>query len=242
MRTAVVSDLHLGRFGGGDLLRDRWAQEVLLAEIEGADRVVLLGDVLELSELRLPVVLERSRDFFEALGRAMAGRPVVLVPGNHDHRLAEPLLERVAIEGRPLGLEERSGPVGEPAELLAAWLGTAGLEIAYPGLWLREDTYATHGHYMDCHRSLPRLECIAAASIRVLGPLPGRPFPHDYERRLGPVYGSPTPSPRPASRPGSPNPSSGRGRRSRSWPRRRAESRRRAASGRRAGGPDGGSA
>ncbi len=37
----------------------------------------------------------------------MAGKPVVLVPGNHDYRLAEPLLERLALAGEPLGLEHQ---------------------------------------------------------------------------------------------------------------------------------------
>ncbi len=43
----------------------------------------------------------------------MAGRRIVLVPGNHDHRLAEPLLEEVALGGTGLGLEHRALPAGE---------------------------------------------------------------------------------------------------------------------------------
>ena len=120
----------------------------------------------------------------------MAGRPVVLVPGNHDHRLAEPLLEQLALAGEPLGLEHARRPGRRAATRIAAWLGDAELEIAYPGRWLRDDVYATHGHYMDCHMSLPRLECIAAAaSMRALKALPERTRPADYERVLRPVYG-----------------------------------------------------
>jgi hypothetical protein len=64
------------------------------------------------------------------------------------------------------------------------------MEIAYPGIWLREDVYATHGHYMDCHMTLPRLECIAAAGlVRAFGPIPEPASPSDYERVLRPVYG-----------------------------------------------------
>jgi hypothetical protein len=189
MRTAIVSDLHLGNAFGEDLLRDAEIRRVLLDEIAGAERLVLLGDVLELRELPLATVLESARPFFEEVGEAMAGRPVVLVPGNHDHRLAEPLLEEQALEGRPLGLEQRAGPSGRTAARIAAWLGGAELEIAYPGVWLRDDVYATHGHYMDCHMRLPKLECIAAAvSMRSLR-LPERPGPADYERVLRPVYG-----------------------------------------------------
>jgi hypothetical protein len=190
MRTAIVSDLHLGSGYGEDLLRDAGVRRTLLDEIAGADRLVLLGDVLELRELPLPAVLDAARPFFEELGETLAGRPVVLVPGNHDHRLAEPLLERLALEGRPLRLEEQAGPAGEATSQIATWLGGAKLEIAYPGVWLRPDVYATHGHYMDCHMSLPRLECIAAAAtMRAFGPPPSPAGPADYERVLRPIYG-----------------------------------------------------
>ena len=190
MRTAIVSDLHLGSGFGEDLLRDGEIRALLREELAGADRLVLLGDVLELRELPLATVMESAGPFFEDVGRAMAGRPVVLVPGNHDHRLAEPLLERLALAKRPLGLEQRAAPAGELTERIAAWLGDAELSIAYPGIRLRDDVYATHGHYMDCHMSLPRLECIAAAAtMRTLRPLPDQPEPSDYERVLHPVYG-----------------------------------------------------
>jgi 3',5'-cyclic AMP phosphodiesterase CpdA len=190
MRTAIVSDLHLGSGFDEDLLRDAEIRGVLLAELATADRLVLLGDVIELRELPLPTVMESARPFFEELGEAMAGRPVVLVPGNHDHRLAEPLLEQLALAGEPLGLEHHARPSGEAATRIATWLGDAELELAYPGIWLRDDVYATHGHYMDCHMTLPRLECIAAAAtMRTLRPLPDRPRPADYERVLSPVYG-----------------------------------------------------
>jgi calcineurin-like phosphoesterase family protein len=190
MRTAIVSDLHLGSVFGEDLLRDAEIRRVLFAEIETAERLVLLGDVLELRELPLARVLEAARPFFEELGEAMADRRVVLVPGNHDHRLAEPLLEEPAIAAQPLGLEHRGEPTAQPAVRIASWLGGAELSIAYPGIWLRDDVYATHGHYMDCHMALPRLECIAAATMmRAFGSPPNPAGPADYERVLRPVYG-----------------------------------------------------
>jgi len=74
--------------------------------------------------------------------------------------------------------------------MVADWLGDSALELAYPGIWLRDDVYATHGHYMDCHMSLPRLECVAAAGVmRMFGPVPSPASPFDYERVLRPVYG-----------------------------------------------------
>lgn len=190
MRTAIVSDLHLGSPSGEDIARDPRIRTLLLEEIRDADHLVLLGDVLELRSLPLARVLEVVAPFFEALGKAMRGRRIVIVPGNHDHRLAEPLLEEVALAGSPLGLEHRAPATAEPAARIAAWLGDAELGIAYPGVWLREDVYATHGHYMDCHMSLPRLECVAAAAaMRAGGPLPDPAGPGDYERVLRPIYG-----------------------------------------------------
>jgi hypothetical protein len=190
MRTAIVSDLHLGSASGEDLGRDVAIRGILLEEIASADRLVLLGDVLELRELPLAQVLKSVRPFFAELGEAMAGRRVILVPGNHDHRLAEPLLEEVALAGGSLGLEHRGLPAGEAATRIATWMGGAELGIAYPGLWLRDDVYATHGHYMDLHMSLPRLECVAAATImRAAGQPPDPATPADYERVLRPIYG-----------------------------------------------------
>jgi hypothetical protein len=191
MQTAIVSDLHLGTPTGEDVARDPAIRRALLEEIAGADRLVLLGDIVELREQPLPVTLGRARPFFEELGEAMAGRDVVLVPGNHDHRFAEPLLERVSAAGDgPLGLERVEAVTEGAAAAIAGWLGNAHLTIAYPGLWLREDVYATHGQYMDCHMSLPRIECLATATVmRIFGAIPERAAPADYEKVLQPIYG-----------------------------------------------------
>jgi UDP-2,3-diacylglucosamine pyrophosphatase LpxH len=191
MRTAILSDLHLSNGFGEDMLRDDRIRRVLLEEIADADRLVLLGDVLELRERPLAVSLLEARSFFEEIGEAMGGRQIVLVPGNHDHRLAEPLLEEAALSEQPLGLEQHaSSSSSDSLDRISSWLGGAELDIAYPGIWLRDDVYATHGHYMDCHMRLPRLECVAAATVmRAFGPLPSAATPADYERVLQPVYG-----------------------------------------------------
>lgn len=191
MRTAIISDLHLGGASGGDVLRDAAVRRVLLEEITGADRVVLLGDVVELRDLALGPALELARPFFEDLGAALGEREVTIVPGNHDHRLAEPMLDQLSLEGgTPLGLEHRHGPSPGATAAIDGWLGPARLQIAYPGLWVRDDVYAIHGHYMDAHLRLPRAECIAvAALIRASGPLPDPAAPADYERVLRPIYG-----------------------------------------------------
>jgi hypothetical protein len=190
MRTAVISDLHLSLCSGGDLLRDPEVRDLLLAEIASADRVVLLGDVVELRERTLGSALDGARPFFAALGAACAGREVIVVPGNHDHRFAEPLLDELATAGTPLGLEHLADPSPGPTATLAGFLGAARLRIAYPGIWLRADVYATHGHYMDSHLRLPRAECIAAAiSARIRGQLATAATPAEYERILRPIYG-----------------------------------------------------
>ena len=190
MRTAIVSDLHLGSLSREDVLHDPAVRALLVEEIGPADRVVLLGDVIELRDLPLGEALESARPFFEDLGEAMAGQEVVYVPGNHDHRLAEPLLERQALTAKALGAEGRFRPAAGAAARISSWLGDARLELAYPGVWLRDDVYATHGHYMDCHLNLPRAECVAAAAMmRATGPMPDPATPEDYERILRPVYG-----------------------------------------------------
>ncbi len=191
MRTAIVSDLHLGASTGEDVLREPALRRALLEEIGDADRVVLLGDAVELRDLPLGIALAAARPFFEELGEALSGREAILVPGNHDHRFAEPLLDELSLAGPArLGLEHLYDPSPGPTGQLDAWLGGARLQLAYPGIWLREDVYATHGHYMDPHLSLPRAECLAAAIVmRFSGPVPDPAEPADYERVLRPIYG-----------------------------------------------------
>jgi hypothetical protein len=191
VQTAIVSDLHLGSAFGDDLLRDPEIRQDLLEEIATADRIVLLGDVVELRERPLGVTLAVARPFFEELGEVAGDREVILVPGNHDHRFAEPLLDDLSLSGgAALGLEHHFSPPTGPTALLERWLGNARLKLAYPGVWLRSDVYATHGHYMDCHLSLPRAECLAAAAVmRASGQLPSAAIPEDYERVLRPLYG-----------------------------------------------------
>ncbi|MGE5408867.1 MAG: metallophosphoesterase [Syntrophothermus sp.] len=191
MRTAIISDLHLGLLSGGDLLRDRGIRELLLEEIGGADRVVLLGDVVELREVAVGTALAAARPFFEDLGAALGEREVTLVPGNHDHHLALALLDDLSLDGAaPLGVAESREPSPGPTAVLDRWLGPARLRIAYPGLWIRDGVYATHGHYMDAHLNLPRAECVAVATLsRLSRPVPDPAAPDDYERVVRPIYG-----------------------------------------------------
>ncbi len=193
MRTAIISDLHLGAGSGEDVLRDEATRSILFEEIAGADRVVLLGDVVELRGQPLGVAMEHARPFFEELGAAIGDREVIVAPGNHDHHLAEPLLDALSLDGGDegaLGLEQRRDSSPGPTAQIDSWLGAARLQVAYPGLWLRDDVYATHGHYLDAHLALPRAECLAAAvRMRTVGAPPSPATPDQYERVLRPLYG-----------------------------------------------------
>jgi hypothetical protein len=64
------------------------------------------------------------------------------------------------------------------------------IDLAYPGVWLRPGTYATHGHYIDAHMSIPRLEVLAiSATARVTGGMAPPPrTPDDYEAAITPLY------------------------------------------------------
>jgi predicted phosphodiesterase len=191
MRTAIVSDLHLGTIVGTDLVRDPEFCVTLLDELGGADRVVLLGDVLELRDRPAGEIIEQASPFLELLGTAVGDGEVVFVPGNHDHRLAEALLDRHSL-GRPerLGLEHRFDPTTDLAAQIAERVRPAKFNLAYPGLRVRDDVWATHGHYLDCHMSIPTIECLsAAATMRMVGSIPDPATPDDYERAIGPIYG-----------------------------------------------------
>ena len=73
---------------------------------------------------------------------------------------------------------------------LAEWAAPAQMSVAYPGLWVRPDVYATHGHYLDCHLTVPTIERLSVAAMsRVLG-LPAASFSRveDYEAVGAPVF------------------------------------------------------
>jgi hypothetical protein len=191
MRTAVVSDLHLGGHAEADVARRPEVRGALVEAVGESGRVVLLGDILELRELPLADALEMGRPLFEELGRALAGRRVLLVPGNHDHALAEPWLSRLRLDGEPLPAEAEwpVSPADGAAGRIAAWMPDVELTVAYPGAHLRADVYATHGHYLDLHLTVPRLEAIAAAAMgRMTGLGRAARSAADYEAVLAPLY------------------------------------------------------
>ncbi len=167
---------------------------VLLEAIADVDRVVLLGDVLELRHGPVREALAAARPVFEDLGRALAGRELVIVAGNHDHALVEPWL---ALRGQeeeppPLGLEQLLDPADASPTLarIAGWAAPARVRVAYPGLWLRPDVYATHGHYLDCHLTVPTLERLSVGAMSRLLGRPASAFGSvgDYEAVGAPMF------------------------------------------------------
>lgn len=194
VRTLVVSDLHLGAARGRDVLRRQGPLAGLVGAARTVDRLVLLGDALELRHGPLRDALAAAAPVFAALGEALGGDgELVLVPGNHDHSLLAPWLEGRGRDAAPapLELEQRVGP--EPTlalAQLAAAARPARFDVAYPGLWLRPDVYAMHGHYLDRLITIPTFERLATGAMaRVVGPLPAdRAVPDDFEAGLAPLY------------------------------------------------------
>ena len=194
MRTLVISDLHLGLRAGAEVLRRPAALDVLVERLADVDRLVLLGDTLELRHGPTREALAIAEPVLRAIGGALgADRQVVIVPGNHDHAIGAGWLDW---RGRrqvpdPLALDERvaADRASWIAKRLATFLAPASVEVAYPGLWLRDDVYATHGHYADIHLTVPTLERLAAGAMaRMVGAIPDPATPDDYESVLAPLY------------------------------------------------------
>ncbi len=73
---------------------------------------------------------------------------------------------------------------------MAALIAGAEVSLAYPGIRLREDVYATHGHYLDVHLTVPRMECVIASAVGRVAGIGRADFasPDDYEAALAPIY------------------------------------------------------
>jgi UDP-2,3-diacylglucosamine pyrophosphatase LpxH len=150
VRTLVISDLHIGSRLGRDVLRHPEALAVLLEALNGFDRLVLLGDVIELAEGRPRQALAAAEPVLRAIGARMGPeRPVVLVPGNHDRALTR---SWARARGAALTVDALVPP--DASALLAevvGWLAPAPVEVRTPGVWLSSRVWATHGHYLDRH-------------------------------------------------------------------------------------------
>src|SRR5918999_4164207 len=191
-KTVVLSDLHLGAGPRNDLLRRTVFRELLAPKLEGAERLVLLGDIVELRDRPSAEALEAAAPFFAMVGETVPGAEVVLVPGNHDHHLFSSWADSRRLRGgeRPMGLEQRAKASSGPMRVLARQVPGCELTLAYPGLWLTESIYATHGHYLDAHLTVPTFERLGVGLVeRILGIDPeSMRSPDDYERVQAPLY------------------------------------------------------
>jgi hypothetical protein len=163
---------------GHDVLRRPEPLELLLDAIDGAERLVLLGDAVELMGRRPQQAMTVAERVRGARGpRLGSEREVLIVPGNHDAPLIRPW---VRARGRVVG-PTTTVPVDATALLarVASLLAPARVSVSYPGAWLNERVWATHGHYLDRHL-FP--ESAYGIARELLGRLPrGGPLPIDYE-------------------------------------------------------------
>jgi predicted phosphodiesterase len=176
------------------VLRRAEVRAPLLDAVRGCDRLVLLGDTLELRHGPLRAAVDSATPVLRELGEALGGdREVVIVAGNHDYGLLRGWAGRreAQRDRAPLELETVvDWRDGEVLAALAESLAPAAARAAYPGVWLRDDVYAIHGHYADRHNTVPIIERVGAGLMgRVVAEPEGGPRrAEDYEAILAPMY------------------------------------------------------
>ena len=177
MRTLVISDLHLGNRAGRDVLRRPEPLARLLEALDGVDRLVLLGDLAELANRNPRRSLAAAEPVLRALGRQMAGGEIIVVPGNHDHAVVRSWARQTGA-----ALTNDSTVPDSASRALArivGWLGPAPVTVKYPGVWLDERVYATHGHFLNHHLIPP--SAVGLPRSRLRGPVTSTGRPVDYE-------------------------------------------------------------
>jgi UDP-2,3-diacylglucosamine pyrophosphatase LpxH len=186
VKTLVVSDFHLGARLGHDVLRHPEPQRRLLEALDGVDRLVLLGDAVELMEGRQRRASAIAEPVLRAIGERLGPeRSVLLVPGNHDAPLVRPWVRTRGRRIEPSTVVPLDAT--EALARVAGWLAPAQVSAQYPGAWLSNRVWATHGHYLDRH-----LFPVSGYGIArgLLSRRPLRPAtPLDYELALRPTTG-----------------------------------------------------
>lgn len=199
MRTLVISDLHLGSRLQRDVLRREAPLEALVAALENVERLVLLGDVVEMLEGRPRAAFDDAEPVLRRLGAAMGReKEIVVVPGNHDHRLVRRWVRGRAELGKALTPAARVATSSSPALLAVAQaLKPARVRVHYPGFWLADGVYAHHGHYVDRELLLasratpaevPEGTMRTPVGPRAFSEIEADQRPEDYERGLGATF------------------------------------------------------
>ncbi len=146
------------------MLRSRdVALPALIAAAAEADRLVLLGDVIELRHGPLREALAAARPVLERIGRRPAPRR-----GGRDRSrtiTTTACCARGSAVAPPTGSPRRSDSSLPSIRSRASRSSGSprgsrrpGVRVAYPGVWLRDDVYAMHGHYTDRDTTVPILE------------------------------------------------------------------------------------
>jgi calcineurin-like phosphoesterase family protein len=149
-RTLVISDLHIGTVRRVCVLTRPAALNALLEALDGCERLVLLGDTIELVDRSEADALAAAEPILRAIGtRIGADGEVILVPGNHDRALIRRWLRAHAGQlTADSAIPSHATPV---LARVSEWLAPARVTTRYPGVWLSARVWATHGHYLDRH-------------------------------------------------------------------------------------------
>ena len=192
MRTLVISDSHLGAWTGDDLLAYAWAREALRPELERADEVVLLGDLVDLLFATIEHAFERADGLVELLAQTLSGKRLVWLAGNHDHhilvRRLEALIELRIATGKP---DDALTELWQASFFFEAFLRRrlpqTEIEIAYPTYRIGE-VLLSHGHYLDAEvrGSVPN-RLLQGGFWRLAGGRTTTPTVSDYEAALVPL-------------------------------------------------------
>ena len=148
---AAISDLHLG--DPRSILDDAAGRGVLLDAValacreRGVRTLVLDGDVLELALASEEAAFARARDLFRDLNRVRGLERVVVVIGNHDHRVFEEISEPM-----PDKLNKEFDEGTRFHREIAEVTDRLRVTLVYPD-WVLPvrggNVRFTHGHYFD---------------------------------------------------------------------------------------------
>jgi hypothetical protein len=156
------------------------ARARLFDALDDVERLVLLGDTMELITRHPQRAAMRTEPVIQAIGQRLGrDREIIVVPGNHDAPLIRAWAFAQGARLQPSTLVDRRA--SPSLDRLLSWLAPARTRVSYPGVWLGDGVWATHGHYLDRHL-LPE----SAFGIP-RGPLrraeAGTALPIEYERR-----------------------------------------------------------
>jgi predicted phosphodiesterase len=181
-RTLIISDLHIGgRFFHTVLTRPEPLAR-LLAALDDIDRLVILGDAVELMERRPRRSMELAEPIITAIGRRLGpAKEVIVVPGNHDAPFVRSWVSQV---GDRLQTETDVPLDCTPwLHAFTSWLAPARVRVSYPGVWLQAGVWATHGHYQDVHLMPVSSYGIARGRLHALPHDRATPFEYEHRRR-----------------------------------------------------------